>query len=79
MKRRTEKAQRRAARKATRASQQLASSGRSAYGRKKAYIRDASRRDANLGRQLAKEQGVPYESERPLFGFDFPEPKPWRS
>ena len=78
MKRRTVRATRRAQRKADKQAGMKRPSGQSKYGRKTEWLRSATRRDENLGRQLAKEGGFAYVSERKLFGFDINEsPKPW--
>lgn len=77
MKRRTARATKRTQRKAQKEAGMKRPGGSSRYARKQQWLRDASRRDENLGRQLAKEGGYAYEPERKLFGFDISEPKPW--
>lgn len=78
MKRRTDRAAKRAQRKAEKAAGMTRPSGRSRYGRKVEWLRSATRRDENLGRQLAKAGDFPYVAERRLFGFDIDQqPKPW--
>lgn len=78
MKRRTARAERRDQRKAAKQAGMGRPSGRSKYGRKTEWLRSATRRDENLGRQLAKAAGIEYVAERKLFGFDITDsPKPW--
>lgn len=78
MKRRTARATRRAQRKADKQAGMGRPSGKSRYGRKIEWLRGATRRDENLGRQIAKEGGFAYVAERRLFGFDIDQqPKPW--
>ena len=78
MKRRSDRADKRAQRKAQKDAGMKRPGGRSKYGRKVDWLRSATRRDESLGRQLAKEHGHPYEAERRLFGFDIDQqPKPW--
>lgn len=79
MKRRTSRADERSKRKAAKEAGMKRPGGQSKYGRKQEWLRNATKADANLGRKLAKEQGIAYEAERKLFGFDIAEPKPWRS
>jgi hypothetical protein len=78
VKRRTARATKRAQRKAAKEAGMKRPGGQSKYGRKSQWLRDATRRDENLGRQLAKEGGYAYVAERKLFGFDVTDsPKPW--
>ena len=78
MKRRTARATKRAQRKAGKEAGMKRPGGQSKYGRKAEWLRSATKRDENLGRQLAKEQGTAYVAERKLFGFDIDQqPKPW--
>lgn len=78
MKRRSDRASKRAQRKAERAAGMNRPSRRSSYGRKVEWLRAATRRDESLGRQLAKAGDFPYVAERRLFGFDIDQqPKPW--
>lgn len=78
MKRRSARSARRAQRKAQKEAGMRRPGGASRYAKKSQWLRDATRRDENLGRQLAKEGGYQYEAERKLFGFDIHEsPKPW--
>ena len=78
MKRRSERATKRAQRKAGKAAGMKRPGGQSKYGRKREWLQAATRRDENLGRALAKEHGHAYGAERKLFGFDITEsPKPW--
>lgn len=78
MKRSTVRSERRAQRAAQKAAGMKRPGGASRYARKVEWLRSATRRDENLGRQLAKEGCYAYEAERKLFGFDVADsPKPW--